>query len=358
MRMLFVDVSRRAWGTEQHFATLAAGCHRTGHEVVAIVRDGSDVAAILEKYGVQVHRVRCRGGADPRLLRKVWQVARAQRTQWVITNRTKLYWPMYLLARALDCRIAAFKHIVNIGRWYVRLLLPWLLDAFFVVSDYAAERAIAAGLSPRNLRRLYNPIDLAKFSPCTDSRREVRADLGIPANAFVVGFVGRHCPEKGTDLLRDALTRVMSERDDVYAMWVGEDHERMLTAGLLQRRTGLERHRVLEWTATPERYYAAMDCLVAPSRIEETFGRVVVEAQACAVPVVAVASAGMVEAFVPGISGVPLTQLSVGEVGDAILSVRDNPLLREQLVDHGLAFATRFDMDEIACGFVRILESA
>ena len=71
MRMLFVDVSRRAWGTEQHFATLAAGCHRTDHEVVAIVREGSDVAEILEGYGVEVHRVRCRGGSDPRLLRAV-----------------------------------------------------------------------------------------------------------------------------------------------------------------------------------------------------------------------------------------------------------------------------------------------
>jgi glycosyltransferase involved in cell wall biosynthesis len=115
---------------------------------------------------------------------------------------------------------------------------------------------------------------------------------------------------------------------------------------------------MLAWTATPERYYAAMDCLVAPSRIEETFGRVVVEAQACAVPVVAIASAGMAEAFLPGISGVPLRKVCAEEVGEAILSVRDNPLLREQLVDHGLAFASRFEMDEIARSFVRILDAA
>jgi hypothetical protein len=40
------------------------------------------------------------------------------------------------------------------------------------------------------------------------------------------------------------------------------------------------------------------------------------------------------------------------------LSVRDNPLLREQLVDHGLAFVSRFEMDEIARSFVRILDAA
>lgn len=357
MRMLFVDVSRRAWGTEQHFATLAAGCHRTGHEVVAIVREGSDVAAILEEYGVEVHRVRCRGGADPRLLRVVWQIARRLRPEWLVTNRTKLYWPLYILARAFGCRIAAFKHIINLGSWHVRWLLPTLLDAFFVVSDYAAERALAAGLPARNLRRLYNPIDLRKFTPCAALRRDVRSDLGIPPDAFVVGFVGRHCASKGADLLCDALTSVMRDRKDVYAVWVGDGPERDRTIASLQRRTGLERHRLIDWTAKPERMYAAMDCLVAPSRIEETFGRVVVEAQACAVPVVAMASAGMIEAFVPGISGVPLRKLCAEEVGEAILSVRDNPLLREQLVDHGLAFASRFEMDEIARNFVRILNA-
>ena len=356
MRMLFVDVSRRALGTEQHFATLAAGCHGTGHEVVAIVREGSDVADILESYGVDVRRVRCRGGVDPRLLKVVWRCARTFRPEWMITNRTKLYWPLYLLARLIGCRIAAFKHIINIGRWHVRVLLPMLLDAFFVVSDYAVERAIAAGVSQKRLRRLYNPIDLAKFSACDDSRAHARARLGIPREAFVVGFVGRHCDEKGADVLVETLCDVMPQREDVYALWVGDGPDRERTIESLQRRTGLARHRLVDWTKTPEHYYSAMDCLVAPSRIQETFGRVVVEAQACAVPVIAMAQAGMVEAFAPGVSGVPIYKLDTTTLGTAILALRDDPALRSQFSVQGMAFASRFEMHGIADTFVKTLE--
>lgn len=228
---------------------------------------------------------------------------------------------------------------------------------FFVASDFAAERAIASGVSPRKLRRLYNPIDLQKFAPCTDARRDIRRELRIPDDAFVVGFVGRHCTSKGTDLLGEALTNIMSEHRAVYALWVGDGPALETTTRLLQQRTGLHRHRMLSWTAAPERYYAAMDCLVAPSRIEETFGRVVVEAQACAVPVVAIASAGMAEAFLPGISGIPLNRPCAESIEQAIMLVHDDPSLREELITQGLAFATRFDMNEIAHGFARTLES-
>lgn len=356
MRLLFVDVSRRAWGTEQHFASLATGCHLKGHDVVAIVRSDSDVASILEGYGVDVRRVACRGGADPRLLWLVWSCITAFRPQWIVTNRTKLYWPMYIMALLRGCRIAAFKHIINIGRWHIRVLMPYLVDVFFVVSDYAADKALAAGVPVRNLRRLYNPIDLGKFKPCDDTRSSVRARLGIPENAFVVGFIGRHCNEKGVDILREALGEVVHRRDDVFSLWVGEGPDRVQTVEWLRERTGLAKHRIVDWTPKPEKYLPAMDCLVAPSRIEETFGRVVVEAQACAIPVIAMASAGMAEAFKPGVTGLPIHGPDPAAVQAAILSMASDPGLRANLAANALAFASKFDMSEIAETFIKILE--
>lgn len=356
MKLLFVDVSRRAWGTEQHFASLATGCHRAGHGVTAIVRAESDVGPILERYGVDVRRVDCRGGLDPRLLLLVWRCITELGPQWIVTNRTKLYWPMYIIAMLRGCRIAAFKHIINIGRWHIRVLMPYLVDVFFVVSDFAADKALAAGVPIRNLRRLYNPIDLEKFKPCGETRASARERLGIPQDAFVVGFVGRHCNEKGVDVLREALGAVVERRDDVFSLWIGEGPDRVQTVEWLRHRTGLARHRIVDWTPSPERYLPAMDCLVAPSRIEETFGRVVVEAQACAIPVIAMASAGMVEAFQPGITGLPIHAPDPVAVENAIMSMASDPAMQAKMASNAVAFAAQFDMTEIAETFIKILE--
>ncbi|NBU24540.1 MAG: glycosyltransferase [Gammaproteobacteria bacterium] len=99
-----------------------------------------------------------------------------------------------------------------------------------------------------------------------------------------------------------------------------------------------------------------MDCLVAPSRIEETFGRVVVEAQACAIPVIAMASAGMVEAFRPGVTGLSLHSPDPVAVEDAIIAMASDPAMHATMASNAVAFASQFDMTEIAETFIKILE--
>jgi glycosyltransferase involved in cell wall biosynthesis len=114
-------------------------------------------------------------------------------------------------------------------------------------------------------------------------------DRGRPRKgSLVVGFVGRLVPQKGVDTLLQALAQAP---DTVRALIIGsgpsETDLRSLATrlGIADR---VEWRGYVEHLAMPE-IYAEMDLLVVPSRTTERaleqFGRVVIEALACGVPV-------------------------------------------------------------------------
>jgi glycosyltransferase involved in cell wall biosynthesis len=161
-------------------------------------------------------------------------------------------------------------------------------------------------------------VDPARFRPDADARALHRSRLGWPDDVPVVGFVGRLVPEKGVDLLLDAVVRV----EWLHAIVVGGGPEedalrrRVSEAGTSGRvafvgkvPSGL----VPGWMAT-------FDALALPSRTRRTwaeqFGRVLVEAMACGIPVVVSDSGEMTD--VVGDGGVSVPEGDVGCLAEAL----------------------------------------
>ncbi len=114
----------------------------------------------------------------------------------------------------------------------------------------------------------------------------------------IVGLVGRLTPIKGHSLFLKAMARVARVIPNLQIQIIGDApkpqyKEELLT---LTRNLGLE--HAVEFLGTrydiPE-LLSRMDVLVAPSVGEEAFGRVVIEAGACGVPVVATRMGGLVD---------------------------------------------------------------
>lgn len=129
-------------------------------------------------------------------------------------------------------------------------------------------------------------VDTELFRPATQQKGELRAQLGIPANARVLLSVGRLAAEKGTRELCEAF-RLLHARKP------GEFHLIITGEGL--QRSSVERLRAetgavtwlpyLSGHAELLRLYHAADLFIHPG-VRETFGLVTLEAQACALPVV------------------------------------------------------------------------
>jgi glycosyltransferase involved in cell wall biosynthesis len=361
VKLLFVDSSRFGWGTEQHFVEMVTELHRAGHDLQVVVRRNSGVDLLLEQRGIPRHSVPFRGGGDPRGLWRVIQVARQFRPEWIVTSRAKLYWPMVLIGLMTDVRVALFRHLTYFKHWHERKLLPRLADRFYVVSEFGRDSLAAEGAPAERLIPLYNPIDIARFVPLAPEERvRRRAALGFRVCDVIAGFAGRMEQGKGLVPLREALATSMGRLPELNMIWIGDGRERAATEQFVQDNRLQSRHRFLGWQTEIEKFVPLLDFLVVPSLWPETFGRVAAEAQACGVPVIVSAAGGLVEALIPGRTGLLLdSPVDSASLCTAIESFTRDAILRARFGAAGINFVrSRFGAEQIAAAFIRNLRTA
>ncbi len=183
------------------------------------------------------------------------------------------------------------------------------------------------------------------------------------APVFLVGYGGRFVPEKGVDLLLRALAELP---EAVHARLPGSGPElpalQKLAAQLgLAGRVAFE--PMIPSTETPA-YYQSLDCFVLPSRTrpnwKEQFGRVLIEAMACGVPVV-----GSTCGEIPNVIGAAGLVFPEGDVAALAARLRElisNGELRRALAVRGrarvLAQYTQKQIAEKTVAVYRSLDSA
>ena len=162
-------------------------------------------------------------------------------------------------------------------------LLARVTDRVIHVS--ASERDEGAALRvvpPGRQRVVHNGIDPGRFA-APSGGDALRAELGIPAAARVVGAVGLLNDAKGHDLLVDALARLP---DDVHLLIVGHG-EREAALREQAARLGLSaRVHLAGWRDDVSAAHSAMDVFALPSRWEG-LPYSLLEAMAAGVPSVA-----------------------------------------------------------------------
>ena len=136
------------------------------------------------------------------------------------------------------------------------------------------------------------------------SRAEVRQDLGLPADAQVLLYVGRLAKEKNMEVLIRAAKLTLDANENARLLLVGDGPYRE-DCSRLARSLGIgDRVRFAGFVPRHEvdRYYAAADLFVFAS-ITETQGLVVQEAMTHGIPAIAVFGGGASSSIVQGENG-------------------------------------------------------
>ncbi len=174
----------------------------------------------------------------------------------------------------------------------------------------ACSRDVQQAFQHRHLRHAHrigyipNGIPLDHFSRPGGTMRAV---LGIPPDAPVVGLVGSITPRKGVDVFIEIALRLAKTFPNVHFLVTGDapptyfDYKtRMMSLARPLLETG--RFHATGWLEDMPTLYRTLDVLVMPSRVEG-FGLVIVEAAAAGVPAVRSASGGHTETTLNGQTG-------------------------------------------------------
>lgn len=173
-----------------------------------------------------------------------------------------------------------------------------------------------------------NAVDCALFQPLPPAgKAALRAELGFGSpDDFVIGYAGRLVPEKGLAEMVQALALLPAS---ARLAFIGDGPGRPELEALLHRH-GLEaRVRFtgsLPLTALPNAMNA-LDCLVLPSRTtatwKEQFGRVLIEAGACALPVIGSDSGAIPDVIGP--AGLTFPEGNPAALAACLATLMDSP---------------------------------
>lgn len=171
----------------------------------------------------------------------------------------------------------------HVRRVYRRLMKRWI--SRYATHGLAASEPAASELfgtawkTDRRFHVLYYGIDLGPFRRPT-VRNGIRRELGIPADAIVVGHVGRFETQKNHHFLVEVAEEILKTRRDIHFLLIGDGPLRQDIEHRAER-MGLGRkvHFAGVRTDVPRLMRDAMDLFLFPS-LFEGLGLCLVEAQA------------------------------------------------------------------------------
>lgn len=263
---------------------------------------------------------------------------------------------------ARELALSSLTHLRDI----VRLSRPAVDDLnqhrrLLAVSQATRDFHIAQGIRPELVEVLYNGVDLERFRPRPRST-DWRVALGIPPEAYCIASVGQIVMRKGQDVLAQAAVQVAREVPEAHFVIVGarysekpearqferDVHATFAAAGLASR---------VHWLGVRSDVPAILnecDLLVHAAR-QEPLGRVLLEAAASGLPVIATDVGGTREIF-PGPA--PLARIVAADDADAlavtILELARHPDVAQSMAERARAeMERRFDRRLAGEGLVR-----
>jgi len=155
----------------------------------------------------------------------------------------------------------------------------------FVASRHLMR--VLAGWGLEGLIHLPLGVDTRIFrSVSKENRREIRERLGLPQDRPVFLYVGRFSPDKDTALLLRAWMKVQEMMKGPWVgVMVGDGQMTERVEKFVRHNPQVRRVPFVKKAEELADWYRAADLLVHPGRWE-TFGLVLLEAQACGCPVV------------------------------------------------------------------------
>ncbi|MBM7866643.1 glycosyltransferase [Heliobacterium gestii] len=254
-----------------------------------------------QKQGILATAVPMRSKVD---LIGFWKVLRLIRqTQPAIVHthgvRANLIGRLAAKVAGVRCTVTTVHSVLandypdQLSRWinfWSEKLTAALTERYIVVADFLKKNLCEQGIAPAKITVIHNGVDDEKYTNVQD-KRDLRAELGIAADAPLVGMVGRFHPVKGHKYLIEAAKEILKINSNVRFLLVGDGFHRDVIETVI-REEGLE--SCFLFTGFREDIadiYRTLDVLALPS-LSEGLSLTLMESMLCECPAVVTAVGG------------------------------------------------------------------
>ena len=189
-----------------------------------------------------------------------------------------------------------------------------------------------------NLSVIHSGVDLAFFKRNASGRNPKGNELAIPPDSLVVGYVGWLIPIKGVTYLVDAMAEVIQRHPTSLLVLVGKGDEKGEEEIKLNKQVenlGIaDSVRFLGWRSDVNKIMGCFDIFVLPS-LNEGMGRVLVEAMAAGLPIVASRVGGIPDLVKHGENGILVPPANAGALEQAISDLLSDKARRKRMGEAG-----------------------
>lgn len=304
---------------------VTGGVERGTVEIAQAIAEADGVSLVASAGGILVASVKRAGGQhftlplDTKNPLAIWRNAarlealiRSEKVSLVHARSRAPAWSAWLACQRTGTHFVTTYH----GTYNENFPLKRVYNSVMARGEIviAASRFIADlikrqhGVPEDRIRVIPRGVDLAIFDPAAvvpDRLVRLARTWRLPDGAPTVTLPGRLTSWKGQSVLLDAIARM--DRKDVCCVLVGSDQGRSAySARLMKEATALgigDRVRLVGHCDDMPAAMILSDVVVHASTRPEAFGRVVIEAQAMARPVIAADLGGPVETVEHGVTG-------------------------------------------------------
>ncbi len=233
------------------------------------------------------------------------------------------------------------KHRTNYPNM-LRLLSQNPKVSFIAVSHAIKSMAVQFGIPEDKVQVAYIGVDMLQFQP-----------KASPVCSRIITYVGRMVEKKGASILIHAFAKIKEQRPDAVLCMIGNGKElsknRALAAELNVPVQFLGVKSSAEVTALLQKSRIfCLPSITAKNGDAEGLGLVIVEAQACGIPVVTSAKGGATEAIIHGETGFYFPEKDIDMLAELLLKLLNDDALVSRFSDAAVEFS-RKNFDLISC---------
>lgn len=225
----------------------------------------------------------------------------------------------------------------TLDRWVMRRF-----DAVVSVSEGQADKVRRAGVSPTRMVTIPNAVPVLPQQEADPACRAELVGLFPHPPQLLVAAAGRLSPEKGFDVLIDAMAQVLGQTADVGCVLFGEGPLRTQLQQQIDSRQLSDRIVLAGFRADLGCYLPTADLLVISSHTEG-LPVILLEALAAGVPVVATTVGGIPEVIEEGVQGFLVPPANPAALAERITAILQDDAMRATMRQQGpLRIATHY----------------